>query len=77
MRPSSLAFGDGDLARRRTESEIEFLTRMLTRLGASSGDMRRLTVLFEQARFSDHEIDESMRAEAIGALSAVRGDLVR
>ena len=70
-------FGDGDLARRRTESEIEFLTRMLTRLGASSGDMRRLTVLFEQARFSDHEIDESMRAEAIGALSAVRGDLVR
>jgi hypothetical protein len=37
-----------------------------------SGALSRLTNLFEVAKFSAHEIDEAMRADAIGALSDIR-----
>ena len=33
------------------------------------------TELFERARFSRHEIDGAMRAEAVASLEAVRDDL--
>jgi deoxycytidylate deaminase len=37
--------------------------------------VRRLTGLFERAKFSRHAIDRAMRDEAVAALRAVRGDL--
>ena len=37
--------------------------------------MRRLTVLFEWAKFSHHEPEPEMRDEAIDALVAVRDEL--
>ena len=35
----------------------------------------RLTDLFELAKFSRHDIDASMKMEAIGALREIRDDL--
>jgi Domain of unknown function (DUF4129) len=58
--------------RRFSEAPVEFVTRVLTALVGMSGDLRRLTELFEIAKFSDHEVDEGMRADAIGALSGIR-----
>ncbi|HET6749597.1 MAG TPA: DUF4129 domain-containing protein, partial [Actinomycetes bacterium] len=37
--------------------------------------VRRLTDLFERAKFSQHTIDRAMRDEAVAALRAVRADL--
>ena len=37
--------------------------------------MSRLTALFEQAKFSRHEIDSGMKQDAIGALREIRDDL--
>jgi hypothetical protein len=36
----------------------------------------RLTDLFEQAKFSRHEIDATMKRDAIGALREIRDDLL-
>jgi hypothetical protein len=68
-------FGRDDAARRPTETEGEYLTRLLDRLGVSADAMRRLTDLFEQARFSRHQIDEDMRRAAVDAFTAVRDEL--
>ena len=35
----------------------------------------RLTTLFQQAKFSKHEIDAAMKQDAIGALREIRDDL--
>ncbi len=37
--------------------------------------VKRLTSLFEQAKFSRHEIDSAMKQDAIGALREIRDDL--
>jgi hypothetical protein len=37
--------------------------------------VRRLTSLFNEAKFSPHAIDEMMREEAIAALAEIREDL--
>ena len=38
--------------------------------------VRRLTRLFERARFSEHEIDSGMKEDAIDALSGLRAELL-
>ena len=43
----------------------------------SAEGAERLTVLFEWAKFSQHEPKPEMRDEAIAALLAVRDDLAR
>lgn len=68
-------FGNAEVARRPSESEAEYLGRLLTMLGVSAPAMGRLTDLFEQARFSEHRIDEEMRADAVAAFTAVRDEL--
>ena len=68
-------FGDLDARRGPSESESEYLSRLLPGLGASADSMRRLTDLFEQARFSAHSITEDMRADAVGSLAALRDEL--
>jgi hypothetical protein len=63
------------LPRHHAEAPLEYLERALLALDASAGAVRRLTDLFEWARFSQHEPDPSMRDEAVDALVAVRDEL--
>ena len=62
-------------ARDRAETPIEYMRRALGAVRASQGSIRRLTDLFEQARFSRHTIDGGMKQEAIAALTALRSEL--
>ena len=48
---------------------------MLPELRASGAALRRLTGLFQWAKFSAHDVDPTMRDEAIGALVEVRDEL--
>jgi Domain of unknown function (DUF4129) len=61
--------------RRRSEAPHEYLERVLTELTGGGRAARRLTTLFERARFSPHAIDEGLRAEALDALTALRIEL--
>lgn len=63
------------LERQPAEAPLEYLARVLSELRASAGSSRRLTQLFERAKFSPHEIDAGMRDDAIVALEAVRREV--
>lgn len=63
------------LPRHEFEAPVEYLTRVLDAVQASSHSVRRLTKLFERARFSTHEIDIGMKEDAIDALSGLRAEL--
>jgi hypothetical protein len=63
------------LRRRPSETPVEYLRRILLGLTARGDAVSRLTSLFEQAKFSHHEIDASMKQDAIGALREIRTDL--
>ena len=65
------------LPRAPAEAPYEYLERSLVELDASADAARRLTDLFERAKFSQHEPAESMRDEAIDALVAVRDEVRR
>jgi uncharacterized protein DUF4129 len=69
------ALGAAGIPRRPSEAPLEYLERALLTLHASAEAVRRLTDLFEWARFSDHEPEPSMRDEAVDALVAVRDEL--
>jgi hypothetical protein len=69
------ALASAGLARRPAEAPVEYLERALLELDASTDAVRRLTELFEWAKFSHHEPEPSMRDEAISALVAVRDEL--
>jgi hypothetical protein len=63
------------LPRRPAEAPLEYLERALHTLDTSGPAVRRLTDLFEWAKFSHHEPEPSMRDEAVEALEAVRDEL--
>jgi hypothetical protein len=63
------------LRRRASETPTEYLRRILLGLTTRVEAVRRLTALFEQAKFSDHTIDVGMKQEAIDSLRAIRDDL--
>lgn len=63
------------LRRRPSETPVEYMRRVLTDLTSRGDAVERLTTLFEQAKFSTHEIDLGMKADAIGALRQIRDDL--
>ena len=63
------------LPRRPAEAPLEYLERALSTLDTSGPAVRRLTDLFEWAKFSHHEPEPTMRDEAIDALIAVRDEL--
>jgi hypothetical protein len=65
------------IPRRPSEAPLEYLQRALNTLDTSAAASTRLTDLFEWAKFSHHEPDQSMRDEAIDALVAVRDELRR
>jgi hypothetical protein len=68
-------FGTYGLSRAASEAPIEYLERVLPELRASGAALRRLTALFQWAKFSAHEVDRTMRDEAIEALVQVRDEL--
>jgi hypothetical protein len=71
------ALAAGGIPRRPSEAPLEYLERALRELDTSAEGVRRLTDLFEWAKFSQHEPEPEMRDEAIAALVAVRDELRR
>ena len=71
------ALAAAGIRRKPSEAPFEYLARALRALDASAGASRRLTDLFEWAKFSQHEPEPGMRDEAIDALVAVRDELRR
>jgi hypothetical protein len=65
------------LARDPAEAPREYLARALGALQVGPAAPRRLTALFERARFGAGELDLGLRDEAIDALLALRGELAR
>lgn len=65
------------LPRRSDETPDEYLARILRELDVDPRSVRRLTGLFERAKFSDHEVDSAMKEDAIGALEQTRDELRR
>ena len=71
------ALGHAGLPRHPAEAPFEYVERALVSLDTSSASVRRLTALFESAKFSHHEPEPEMRDQAIDALIAVRDELAR
>jgi hypothetical protein len=69
------ALAAAGVPRHHAETPLEYVERALLTLDASASAVRRLTDLFEWARFSHHEPEPSMRDEAVDALIAVRDEL--
>ena len=67
--------GAAGLPRRPAEAPLEYVGRVLESANVRPESIRRLADLFERAKFSQHAIDESMRAEAIEAVTIVRAEL--
>jgi hypothetical protein len=63
------------VGREPAETSDEYLHRVLARLTLHSGGVERLTVLFAQAKFSHHDVDTTMKEDAIDALEQVRNEL--
>ncbi|MBL0750032.1 DUF4129 domain-containing protein [Nocardioides baculatus] len=61
--------------RRAAETSSEYALRLLDLADADSGPVQRLAELYREARFSEHEITERHRAEAVDALAAIRRSL--
>lgn len=62
--------------RHRHETPAEYLARVLAELEIREAAIRRLTDLYQVAKFSRHPVDESMRADALDSLAAIRQDLL-
>lgn len=58
-----------------SDTPFELLSRILQEAKVSEQSARRLTELFEEAKFSIREIDEPMRQEALIAVGAVRSEI--
>jgi hypothetical protein len=69
------ALARNGLRRGASETPVEYLRRILLGLTSRGGSVSRLTDLFEQAKFSRHTIDASMKQDAIEALREIRDDL--
>ncbi len=69
------ALGATGLPRHPAETPLEYLERALLSLDTSGPAVRRLTDLFQWAKFSHHDPEPSMRDEAVDALEAVRDAL--
>ena len=63
------------IPRRRYEAPHEYLARVLEDLTHGGRGARKLTELFEQARFSTHDIDPSLKDEAIAAVESLQAEL--
>lgn len=68
-------FAAHDVPRDPSETPREYVDRALDWLGVSTFAVRRLTQLYERAKFSSHEIDATMKDESIEALAGLRAEL--
>jgi hypothetical protein len=64
------------LQRQPSETALEYLRRALLGLTTSGAAVQRLTGLFERAKFSPHDVDPAMKADAIESLREIRDGLV-
>jgi hypothetical protein len=69
------ALAASGLPRDPAEAPLEYLARALVALRVEERSARRLTELFQRARFSPHQIGAASKQDAIGALVAVRDQL--
>ena len=63
------------LPRRPAETPEEYVARILDRLEVDRIPVQSLTHLFEMAKFSQHDVSEAMREDAIAALTQIRDEL--
>jgi hypothetical protein len=63
------------LPRARHETELEYMERVFDWMAAPSEPISRLTIMFNEARFSRHAVGEDMRRGAVAALEKIREDL--
>lgn len=63
------------LAREPAEAPDEYLARIVASLELSARTAGRLTSLFTWARFSGHDVDPTMKEQAIDTLEAARDEL--
>jgi len=69
------AFAAYRVPRDPAETSLEYVSRVLDSLSISALAVRRLTLLFELAKFGTHAIDTRMKAEAIEAPATLRAEL--
>jgi hypothetical protein len=62
-------------ARRPWETPTEFTLRLLAAVSADSAAVQGLAALYQEARFSEHPMDESSRQAAVEALDAIHVSL--
>lgn len=74
-RTMTIAFRRAGVQERPSDTPFEFLERALVARRVDHDCARRLTELFERARFSNHTIDETTRREALSALNTVQNQL--
>ena len=67
--------GRHGLQRKLSETALEYLRRVLHDLTSSGAAVERLTSLFEQAKFSSHEVTQSMKSDAIASLRDIRAGI--
>lgn len=63
------------IPRHPAETSVEFTTRVIETFAVSDQAIGELAALYREARFSAHDLDESHRTRAVGALRQVTGDL--
>jgi hypothetical protein len=61
--------------RRAADTPAEYLRRVLHDLELEPVAVERLTALFTRAKFSQHDVDSTMKEDAIDALERVRDEL--
>ncbi len=64
-------------AREPWETSSEFILRLLDAVSADARAVTRLEMLYREARFSEHEIDETRREAAVEALESIHASLAR
>lgn len=67
---------DAGLERHPWETSSEFTLRMLDLVAADSSAVAELAVLYREARFSTHPLDEDTRARAVADLDAIHAGLL-
>jgi hypothetical protein len=69
------ALADHGLRREPSETHVEYLARWAGGARVTRATAEALAALYERARFSLHEVDEQMKAEARSALVSLRREL--
>ena len=67
--------GRAGIPRRASETSSEYALRILDIAEADGGAVRRLAELYREARFSEHDVTEEHRAQALAELAGIRRSL--